>query len=316
MLLQFAFAGIIAFVGMLLFVYFWRLLALLGWQRLTGRSGLTRPWLDRLAARWAIFAGGILVISLFGYAWLVEPYRIEVSQEEIRTGDLPEGTRLRIVHLSDLHVDEEGPREKELPGLVQAAKPDIILLTGDYLTAATPEADAALVRLVESLDAPLGIYAVSGNWDVRQWSRARSLLRKSGVQVIDAYYEDFDFAGGHFRVLGGYDRDMLEETEPLDGFQIILHHTPDYIEEVAGKVDLYLCGHTHGGQVRLPFFGAVITLSKFWKRYEMGRYEVKGTTLYVHRGIGAEGGPVPRLRFLSPPEVAVIEVVGTGSAQQ
>lgn len=91
---------------------------------------------------------------------------------------------------------------------------------------------------------------------------------------------------------------------------VFLHHTPDLIEEVAGpSVDLYLAGHTHGGQMRLPFYGALVTLSKFGKKYEAGLYRVDATTIYVNRGVGLEGGAAPRVRLLCRPEVAVIDLV-------
>jgi predicted MPP superfamily phosphohydrolase len=74
-------------------------------------------------------------------------------------------------------------------------------------------------------------------------------------------------------------------------------------------VDLFLCGHTHGGQVRLPFWGAVITMSKHHKRFESGLYDVGGVPMYVNRGVGCEGGSAPRVRFLCRPEVAVFDLV-------
>jgi predicted MPP superfamily phosphohydrolase len=81
------------------------------------------------------------------------------------------------------------------------------------------------------------------------------------------------------------------------------------IQEVAERsVDLYCAGHTHGGQIAVPSYGALVTLSRFGKRYEAGLYREKSTTLYVNRGIGMEGG-VPRVRFWSRPELTVIDLV-------
>jgi hypothetical protein len=76
----------------------------------------------------------------------------------------------------------------------------------------------------------------------------------------------------------------------------------------AKGVDLYLSGHTHGGQVRLPFYGAIITDSYDGKKYEMGEYTVGPTTLYVSRGIGMAGGFLPRIRLLCPPELVMLEL--------
>jgi predicted MPP superfamily phosphohydrolase len=78
---------------------------------------------------------------------------------------------------------------------------------------------------------------------------------------------------------------------------------------VGQRVDLFLCGHTHGGQVCLPGWGAVITLSKYHKTYERGLYGVDGVPMYVSRGVGSGAGAVPAVRFLSRPEVAVIDLV-------
>ena len=101
----------------------------------------------------------------------------------------------------------------------------------------------------------------------------------------------------------------MSEQVPAGAFSILLYHTPDlmpYIADarVAGTgVTLYLAGHTHGGQIRLPIYGALATSSRWGKRYEMGRYYEGETTLYVSRGLGMEGLGAPRARFLAPPEI-------------
>ncbi|MCJ7739225.1 MAG: metallophosphoesterase, partial [Anaerolineae bacterium] len=103
--------------------------------------------------------------------------------------------------------------------------------------------------------------------------------------------------------------DQLLEADSEACFTVLLYHTPDLMPEAAAAgVDLYLCGHTHGGQIRLPLFGALVTSSRFWKRYEMGRYEDGRTTMYVSRGIGMEGLGAPRARFLAPPEIVAWDI--------
>jgi predicted MPP superfamily phosphohydrolase len=88
-----------------------------------------------------------------------------------------------------------------------------------------------------------------------------------------------------------------------------LYHTPDLAPVAAAQgVDLQLSGHTHGGQVRLPFFGALFTSSLYGKKFEAGRYQVGALTLYVSRGIGLEGKGAPRARFLCPPEMILWEI--------
>jgi predicted MPP superfamily phosphohydrolase len=96
---------------------------------------------------------------------------------------------------------------------------------------------------------------------------------------------------------------------PTDTYSILLYHTSELIGTASTRgVDLYLSGHTHGGQVRLPFYGAIFTGTSFGKKYEMGAYPVGSTTLYVSRGIGMAGGLLPRIRFLCPPELVMLEL--------
>jgi predicted MPP superfamily phosphohydrolase len=94
-----------------------------------------------------------------------------------------------------------------------------------------------------------------------------------------------------------------------DAFRILLYHTPDLAPEAAQLgIDLQLSGHTHGGQVRIPLYGAVYAASLYGKKFESGRRQVGDLTLYVSRGIGLEGGGAPRLRFNCAPEVTLWEI--------
>jgi len=96
---------------------------------------------------------------------------------------------------------------------------------------------------------------------------------------------------------------------PPGEFSLLLYHYPDILGEAATRhIDLYCAGHTHGGQVALPLYGALVTLSQFGKRYEAGLYRQTETWMYVNRGIGMEGGYAPRVRFWSAPELTVIDI--------
>ena len=102
---------------------------------------------------------------------------------------------------------------------------------------------------------------------------------------------------------------LNEQPPPLPHFTILLYHTPDLAPEAAeAGVDLQLSGHTHGGQVRLPLYGALYAASLYGKRFEMGRKQLDGLTLYVTRGIGMEGKSAPRVRFLCPPEIILWDI--------
>jgi predicted MPP superfamily phosphohydrolase len=125
--------------------------------------------------------------------------------------------------------------------------------------------------------------------------------------------------GEHFKLVGLEYNTWYEDEDILQGlithlnpddYTLLLYHSPDlaYIARDLG-IDLYLTGHTHGGQFRLPFFGALTTGSRYHKAFEMGLYHLDNTTLYVSRGLGMAGGIAPRIRFLDPPEVVVIDLI-------
>ena len=103
----------------------------------------------------------------------------------------------------------------------------------------------------------------------------------------------------------------LIELAPANSTRILLYHSPELMPMAQQyPIDLYLCGHTHGGQVRLPGYGAILTSSALGKRYEMGRYTEQNTTLYVSRGIGLEGLSAPRMRLLCKPEITLVQLRG------
>ena len=158
-------------------------------------------------------------------------------------------------------------------------------------------------------------YVVRGNWDNPE---PEPLFAGTGVQELRGVPQPITI-GENTVVISGHSSDSMETVVsaflpvPAHQFRIYLHHFPDRIYEVAREnVDLYLAGHTHGGQVALPFYGALITFSKYDKQFERGLYRVQNTWLYVNRGIGAEGSRAPRVRFCSRPEITVIDLRPAG----
>ncbi len=280
----------------------------------------------------------VFVLGLAAYATLVEPFRVKVTHLEVSSSKLlNSGLRLRIVQISDLHVERLTRRERSLPALVAGLEPDLIVLTGDFLSTSyhtDPEALSDLRALLEQLHAPLGIYAVWGTIEVDLPYLLRPMLDELGIVVLEEGVAQVpagkavgDAEGGDDRrlwlvglsctrdlaVAGRKLRTLLAEVPP-EGFSLLLYHTPDLMPQVAALgVDLYLAGHTHGGQCRLPGFGAILTSSQHWKRYEAGLYREGDTTLYVSRGLGMEGFGTPRARFLCPPEVVSITLCGEGA---
>jgi hypothetical protein len=274
-------------------------------------------WPTRLGL-WLTAALQFAILAVAVYATWIEPFRLGVTQAELHSPKLNGHAPLRLLHISDLHVERITPRERELLRITEELAPDIIVLTGDYLnlsrvydTQAHAEARHLLARLSEI--APVPIYAITGSPPVDRTEIIPSIF--DGLPITWLLDETDELhINGHVLQIAGL---RCSRERRLDGprlqallngssdrFTLLLYHSPDLIPEAAALgVDLYLCGHTHGGQIRLPLLGAVITSSDFWKRYEMGRYEEKNTTLYVSRGLGMEGKGAPRARFLAPPEI-------------
>jgi predicted MPP superfamily phosphohydrolase len=266
-------------------------------------------WLDKVVLGTAGLGLGCIAEG----AW-VEPYWPEVTHTVIDTPKLAAGEVVRLVHLSDLHCDAKVRLEEQLPALVAAQRPDGIVFTGDAIN--SPDGVPVLRKLMTALAKVAPTYVVRGNWDMAPiYFWPQDLYQGTGVQEVAARPRQL----GKDVWIGGMPYQWDSDVEvgfkalPASGLRIFLYHLPDEVEKVKGRADVYLAGHTHGGQVRLPFYGALITMSRFGKRYEWGRYEVDGTTLYVNRGIGMEGSSAPRVRFWCRPEIGVIELRGRGA---
>ena len=254
---------------------------------------------------------GILCIA---YGYYVEPYWVQVTHSRITSTRLPKGTRpLRIVHLSDLHCDPRRRVENELPDIVAAERPDLIVFSGDAIN--SPEGLPVLKECLSRMAKVAPMFVVRGNWDAWYW-RGLDLFGGTGVQELDGTAMKLEVAGTTIWMAGvsveseGQAQFALAQV-PTGACTLFLHHYPypDVVREAdQPRVDLFCAGHIHGGQIALPWFGALVTLSKFGKQYEAGLYRAGPMWMYVSRGIGMEGGRAPRVRFCSRPEVAVIEV--------
>ncbi|MBN1135591.1 MAG: metallophosphoesterase [Anaerolineae bacterium] len=276
----------------------------------------------------AVLAVQLLGFALVVYGMLIEPFRLRVTRLEIACPTLANpGAPLRIVHLSDIHVERATRRERALPALVAGLEPDLIALTGDYLNASyngDPRAVADLQALLAQLRPPGGVYGCLGTLEVDQPELMRPVLAGAGVLLLEDRAVELS-VGGHRLWLAGVrcTRDPAADGArlgdllagaPPDALKVILYHMPDLLPEAAALgVDLLLSGHTHGGQWRLPGFGALLTNSRYGKRYEAGHYRHGNTHLVVSRGLGMEGFGMPRARFFCPPEVVLITLSASGA---
>ncbi len=259
----------------------------------------------------ALAACGILCVL---YGGLVEPYWLSVEHLKIDSEKLAAGSIIRIVHISDLHCDAKARLESQLPAVIGTAKPDLIVFTGDAIN--TPEGLPHLRKCLTALAAIAPTYVVKGNWDADFFTDL-DRFGGTGVTELDGQAVKMHIGPNDLYIAGLAPRTPKSIASvlngvPADAYKIFLFHYPDYINEMAKqRVDLYLAGHTHGGQVALPFYGALVTMAKTGKRYEHGHFTLDNTHLYVNRGIGMEGGKAPRVRFLARPEVTVIDIIGT-----
>jgi predicted MPP superfamily phosphohydrolase len=258
-------------------------------------------------------------------AYVVEPLLIETTELSLRFGDLDaDKPPVRVVHITDTHIERYSYREADLVRRVNALQPDIIVLTGDYLNRsylqdATSAADWR--ALVSQLQAPYGIYATRGTVEPTP-AYMQSLIEGTEITWLEQETARVNVRGQEITLIGvacshnrETDRARLRETLtgiPPGAFTLLLFHSPDLIAEAAhAGIDLYLGGHTHGGQLRLPLIGPIVTGSIYGRQYVNGLFERRQTTMYISRGLGFEGGAMPRARFLCRPELVSIDLLGS-----
>ena len=263
-----------------------------------------------------VAAAGLLGMSgTAAYASLFEIHDYELTETEIFIRELPASfENFRIVQVSDVHHSSlvslgEVRRVVELAG---RARGDMVVLTGDYTTARRGYIEPCAEAL-GTLTAPAGVWAVLGNHDhYNDAELTRRALVRHRINVLDNA-NTLVTRGGDALQLAGIDdwswgsADLARTLSGLDRKRptLLLSHEPQVFDqpEIRG-LSLILSGHTHGGQVSLPFIGAPARFLEEFK-YLRGRYERAGTQLYVSRGTGVVGLPI---RFGARPEIAVLRL--------
>jgi len=264
----------------------------------------------------------LVLVAAYADAYHVEPRRLEVRRHVVTLGE--GGRTLRIGHLSDLQTHRIGEHERRAFQALADLKPDLVAYTGDYLQARLggdltgPTEDFRRLLREAAPRAPLGAYAVPGDVEGDGW---RSLFAGAEVVCLEDAATHRDLPGGGRLAVVGLTNATSRGREPEAvaaalgrapdaELTLLLGHRPDCVRAVPpGAADLVLAGHTHGGQVVLPFLGPPVTLSRLPRRVAAGGlHRVDGTWLHVSRGVGMERLTAPQVRFLCPPEVSLIEV--------
>ena len=263
-----------------------------------------RPWAMSSAA------AALILVVIAGDAFLIEPTWLEVSHVKVASTRVERPTR--IVVLADIQTDRIGEYERQVFRRAIEERPDIILLVGDYLQPAASEYER-LVRpfhdLVEQLqrETSARIFAVQGNVDPYRWI---NLFDGLDVTVV-TQTQTFQTCGLHITCLGlsSSRYGLLRLARPAGrGAHVVLGHVPNF---ALGQVDadLLVAGHTHGGQIRLPILGPLLTHSDLPHSWAAGATRLSsGAVLVVSRGIGMERENAPRFRLLCRPELAVIDL--------
>ncbi len=256
------------------------------------------------------------------YALLIGPNRLQVREERVPIASWPAGTApLRVAHLSDLQT--VGTCERERVALAEVARlsPDLIVVTGDYVAGPffdTRPAEVAAHAFLASLCAIAPTVVVAGHSEGDD-VRAR-VFRGLDLIYLEDRARDFDFGGGRkLRVVGldpfRPDLYLPRAPRPIGEALLVATHPPDLTLSLEGMgVDLHLAGHTHGGQVVVPFFGPPITLTRLPRRYARGLFRMGDHWLNVCAGLGMEGNHAPRIRLFCPPEICLLTLQGAGKA--
>ena len=282
-----------------------------------------RPvWPKRLR----ILLSAVLLLLAFVVFWafFIEPNRLVVREETIAIDNWPRALDgFKIAVISDIHAGGSFIDDKKLHLIVDRTNqlhPELIVILGDYMVGngwtskrIEPEVIGAVLK---NFSAPLGTYSVLGNHD--WWYngfKVRAGLEQNGIKVLDNEVLQIEVRGQPLWLVGLPDlwtRSQWTRPEsiaqtvalvPQGQTMIALTHNPDIFPDLPERVPLLLAGHTHGGQVRLPFIGSVVQSSNFGERYERGHVFENNHHLFVTTGIGTSIVPV---RFGVTPEIVLL----------
>ena len=286
------------------------------------RGGEPNPRFRLTRAVRAVSVLSMILMPLAGiYATHIEPFRLKLEQATVPVSAHRAGAEtIRIGVLADLQTSNVSDHERNAVARLMAESPDIILIPGDLLQAGSENYEqqlAAVREILGTLHAPGGVYFAPG--DCEAFGDGRDLVH--GLPIVHLHNKIARFKLRDRSIaIGGLELDCkshealqtikrLENDPTEDEIRILMSHRPDSALALTphSRIDLIVAGHTHGGQVQIPFIGPLITFSKVPRSIAAGGlHEMNGNLMYVSRGLGWEHGQAPRIRFLCPPEISML----------
>lgn len=286
------------------------LAARLGWTTATVTVPLLCLYLARRRrAPWlAVIALLLVGAKYYGEIW--EPGDLEVERISVEIPGLTK--KLKLVHLSDLQTDVIGPLHDRVRREANAFEPDLVVFTGDVIN--HPSLAGVAGDWLAGFAPDGNKYFVTG--DIDSGREVKVLLERAGFQTLDGRRAVVEISGARLTLLGvdiwdwrdrGYLARLAEGTPRP---RLLLSHRPDAALVSGDAFDFILSGHTHGGQVCLPFWGPVVTLSNVARKIAAGGlHRIDTTRILVSRGLGWEGHVAPRVRAFCRPHLILVELL-------
>lgn len=278
---------------------------------------MNKRMIETIVINWSTIWKAVFILALLIgiYSFIIEPKWVEIKHVTVKANKFPADFKgLRVVLFSDTHLGfffDQSDLQRTVEKINQL-KPDVVCFTGDFLDSkdSISVLDSA-VPILQNLQAPLGKFAILGNHDYRSDEKQiTKTLQKGGFHVlvnqsitVQKDQQSFSFIGLDDVLHGNPDLVQAMNNVDKNHSKVLLVHEPDIAWKIQqNDIDLQLSGHSHAGQVRIPFVGPLLT-SKLGKTYNAGLYQVGNLTVYTNRGLGTTILPV---RFMARPEITVL----------
>lgn len=274
---------------------------------------------------------GVIIAGLGLAIWsvFIEPGNVRFKEYPIYVKNWPaELSGFSIAFITDIHVGSPHITLEKMQSIVErtnALKLDMVLLGGDYVIQGVIGGHSVLskdiVAVLSKLRAKNGVFGVLGNhdwWDDatrihHEFDEQQVQILEDAAEYINVNSKGFWLAGISDYTEGAHDINKALSIDSRNDPIIVLTHSPDIFPDIPSQVRLTIAGHTHGGQVYVPFLGRPIIPSKYGQRYAIGLIEENGKQLFVGSGIGTSILPV---RFMTPPEVSILKLYPTPIIEQ